>query len=233
MGVFSRTGRKGLRHDYAALGKPHRDPSLAAAALRVVHGDVGSSVFLLVAQLMLAPPAHSRRPRPPRRLACNGELLHPCGGRRGELFPVGLDGLISFPLAGDVRAAGRTLNDVRSADALTRQPFRRQASDTGASTGASTYSIMANEISLQIVEFRPVYVNGDVLHPGQVKYRPGLTVRQAVAVAGGCGRVQPIGGPQLRRIPLQRRRLRPEELLLPREIARRAIPVPRGSSADG
>ncbi len=106
--------------------------------------------------------------------------------REPQKATVGIDGMISFPLVGDVRAAGRTLNDVRSdvRDALTRQPFRRQASDTG----ASTYSIMANEISLQIVEFRPVYVSGDVLHPGQVSYRPGLTVRQAVAVAGGFGR---------------------------------------------
>lgn len=106
--------------------------------------------------------------------------------RETQRAAVGVDGMVSFPLVGDVHAAGRTLSDVRSQvrDTLTSQPFRRQALDPG----PSTYTIAANEISLQIAEFRPVYVSGDVLHPGQVAYRPGLTVRQAVAVAGGFGR---------------------------------------------
>jgi hypothetical protein len=65
-------------------------------------------------------------------------------------------------------------------------------------------------------------VNGDVLHPGQVKYRPGLTVRQAVAVAGGCGRVRPIRGPAPGRSFGE---------FLYNDGG--AIPVPRGSSADG
>ena len=69
-------------------------------------------------------------------------------------------------------------------DILTRQPFRRRGSDLG----VSTYSIAPNEVSLQISEYRRVYVSGDVLHPGQVMYRPGLTVRQAVAIAGGFGK---------------------------------------------
>ena len=99
---------------------------------------------------------------------------------------IGIDGLVSFPLVGDVRAAGRTLKDVRSdiRDALTRQPLRRPLSEPG----SSTYSITPNDVSLQIAEFRPVYVSGDVAHPGQVAYHPGLTVRQAVATAGGYGR---------------------------------------------
>jgi polysaccharide biosynthesis/export protein len=101
---------------------------------------------------------------------------------------VGTDGLISLPLVGDIKAAGRTLQDVRTEvqAALTRQPFRRPASpETGS---ASVYNIAPAEISLRIAEFRPVYVSGDVAHPGQVTYQPGLTVRQAVAMAGGYER---------------------------------------------
>jgi polysaccharide biosynthesis/export protein len=99
---------------------------------------------------------------------------------------VGVDGMVSFPLVGEVKAAGRSLQDVRAdvRDILTRQPFRRHGSDLG----VSTYSIAPNEVSLQISEYRPVYVSGDVLHPGQIIYRPGLTVRQAVAIAGGFGK---------------------------------------------
>jgi polysaccharide biosynthesis/export protein len=101
---------------------------------------------------------------------------------------VGSDGLISLPFVGDIQAAGRTLKDVRSEvqAALTRQPFRRAAnSETGS---ASVYTIAPAEIYLRIAEFRPVYVTGDVAHPGQVAYQPGLIVRQAVALAGGYGR---------------------------------------------
>ncbi|WP_246693147.1 MULTISPECIES: sugar ABC transporter substrate-binding protein [unclassified Mesorhizobium] len=36
-----------------------------------------------------------------------------------------------------------------------------------------------------IAEYRPIYVTGDVLTPGQQAYRPLMTVRQAIAVAGG------------------------------------------------
>jgi polysaccharide biosynthesis/export protein len=101
---------------------------------------------------------------------------------------VGSDGLISLPLVGDIQAAGRTLKDVRSdvRAALTRQPFRRAATSETGST--SVYNIAPAEISLRIVEFRPVYVAGDVARPGQVAYQPGLSVRQVVALAGGYGR---------------------------------------------
>jgi polysaccharide biosynthesis/export protein len=101
---------------------------------------------------------------------------------------VGSDGMISLPLVGDIQAAGRTLKDVRSdvRAALTRQPFRRAANSEAGST--SVYNIAPPEITLRIAEFRPVYVTGDVAHPGQVAYRPGVTVRQAVALAGGYGR---------------------------------------------
>jgi polysaccharide export outer membrane protein len=49
----------------------------------------------------------------------------------------------------------------------------------------STSFIDPNEVSVQVVEYRPVYLNGDVSKPGEQIYRPGMTIRQAVAVAGG------------------------------------------------
>jgi polysaccharide export outer membrane protein len=42
-----------------------------------------------------------------------------------------------------------------------------------------------DEVSVSIAEYRPIYVNGDVSQPGEKSYRPGMTVRQAIAVAGG------------------------------------------------
>ena len=36
-----------------------------------------------------------------------------------------------------------------------------------------------------VAEYRPIYLNGDVAKPGEEPYRPGLTVRKAIALAGG------------------------------------------------
>ena len=83
------------------------------------------------------------------------------------------DGKVSFPLLGEIGAADLSVSQLRARmqEALAAQ----KAFDNP-------------DVTVEIFEYRPVYVNGDVLHPGQVTYRPGLTVRQAVAVVGGFGR---------------------------------------------
>lgn len=40
-------------------------------------------------------------------------------------------------------------------------------------------------VSVQVLNFRPFFIDGEVKKPGQYEYIPGLTVLQAVAVAGG------------------------------------------------
>ncbi|WP_245481914.1 hypothetical protein [Mesorhizobium sp. M7A.F.Ca.CA.004.08.2.1] len=45
--------------------------------------------------------------------------------------------------------------------------------------------IKPSDVTAVIAEYRPIYVTGDVLTPGQQAYRPLMTVRQAIAVAGG------------------------------------------------
>jgi len=46
-------------------------------------------------------------------------------------------------------------------------------------------SITGKDLSVYVVEYRPVYMAGDVAKSGEQPFRPGMTVRQAVAVAGG------------------------------------------------
>jgi polysaccharide export outer membrane protein len=96
---------------------------------------------------------------------------------------VGMDGGISLPLVGDVRAKGLTASELQEAvrREMVSKVFRRKSSD------GRDISIMVapDEVTVAIVEYRPVYVNGDVSQPGQQPYRPGLTVRQAIALAGG------------------------------------------------
>ena len=49
----------------------------------------------------------------------------------------------------------------------------------------SVTPIAPDAVLVTIAEYRPVYVNGDVTKPGEQTFRPGMTVRQAVALAGG------------------------------------------------
>ncbi len=46
-------------------------------------------------------------------------------------------------------------------------------------------TIEPDEITATVVEYRPIYVNGDVSRPGEQAYRPLMTVRQAVTLSGG------------------------------------------------
>jgi polysaccharide export outer membrane protein len=45
--------------------------------------------------------------------------------------------------------------------------------------------IDADEVTANVAEYRPIYVDGDVSKPGQYPYRPSTTARQLIAVAGG------------------------------------------------
>jgi len=40
-------------------------------------------------------------------------------------------------------------------------------------------------VNVSVVEYRPFYINGEVKTPGGYPYQPGLTLRKAVALAGG------------------------------------------------
>lgn len=41
------------------------------------------------------------------------------------------------------------------------------------------------KVSVDILEYRPFYVNGEVQNPGHFPFQPGITVRKAISVAGG------------------------------------------------
>jgi polysaccharide export outer membrane protein len=96
---------------------------------------------------------------------------------------VGIDGFTSFPLLGRVHVEGESVADALSAirQTLPNKQFQRIAPD------GHEYPVIVSgdEIDLAIAEYRPVYVNGDVSRPGEVPFRPGLTVRKAIALSGG------------------------------------------------
>lgn len=95
------------------------------------------------------------------------------------------DGAIYLPLAGKVPAAGLTVDELREKvyAILQDRAFR-----AGVANGEDVWRrLQEDELYLDVAEFRPVYVSGDVRAPGEVRYRPGMSVRQALAIAGGIG----------------------------------------------
>jgi polysaccharide export outer membrane protein len=90
---------------------------------------------------------------------------------------------VSLPPAGRVRIAGMTIAEAQSAirRLVTARPLRQRFPDGR----DSLIVIAAEDVNVAIAEYRPVYVMGDVAKPGELAFRPGLTVRQAIALAGG------------------------------------------------
>ena len=88
-----------------------------------------------------------------------------------DVFVVAPNGSLSLPLVGSVKAEGRTTSEV--ATSIGQQLKRNLGLGD------------KPDISVDIAEFRPIYVTGQVTHSGAFPYRPGLDVLQAVSIAGG------------------------------------------------
>jgi polysaccharide export outer membrane protein len=99
------------------------------------------------------------------------------------------NGQASFPLIGDIKAAGLSVADLRKQvkSILSTKAFRSRALDQQgrAASPDQVVTVSPDEVILNVAEYRPIYVNGDVANPGTQPYRPGMTVRQAIALAGG------------------------------------------------
>ena len=85
-------------------------------------------------------------------------------------YRIGAAGMIDLPLAGPVRAAGRTTAELARAVAAR----------------LSTRGILVHpSVSVEIRHYRQIYVLGEVNKPGAYAFRPGMTVLTAVSLAGG------------------------------------------------
>ncbi|MGU3496017.1 polysaccharide biosynthesis/export family protein [Xanthobacteraceae bacterium A53D] len=97
---------------------------------------------------------------------------------RGE-FTVGAEGRLAIPLIGDVPVSGLLASEV--------------AGMIGDQMRERLGLVVPPDASVEVVEFRPFYVAGEVMKPGPYPYRPGLTVLQATAIAGGVLRPSDAG----------------------------------------
>lgn len=96
---------------------------------------------------------------------------------------VQIDGGVTIPLIGRVDAVGLTLTQLQ--DNLRGAFAAKLLRQRGADGRENVYLIQPYDVVISIAEFRPVYVTGDVAKPGEQTFRPGMTVRQALTVAGG------------------------------------------------
>ena len=84
-------------------------------------------------------------------------------------FEVNALGQVPLPLAGEVPARGLTLTAFRDAVA--------QRLGNG--------YLKNPKVSVEVLNFRPIYVHGEVKSGGEFTYRTGLKLRDAIAMAGG------------------------------------------------
>ena len=102
-----------------------------------------------------------------------GDVIRVTIHRRADLsgtYRVGPDGTFSMPLLGRIEAASMSAAELES------HVSRQVDADAEASSHLT---------SVEIVEFRPVFVVGDVEAPGRYPYVPGMTVIHSIALAGG------------------------------------------------
>lgn len=87
----------------------------------------------------------------------------------GGAFDVDGNGFVSLPLIGQVKVAGLSATDVeraitaKLADGYLKEP----------------------RVSVEVTEYRPFYILGEVNRPGSYPYVDGMSVQNAVAAAGG------------------------------------------------
>jgi protein involved in polysaccharide export with SLBB domain len=78
-------------------------------------------------------------------------------------------GTLVHPVLGEIKAAGLTIGELSAAIAEELK---------------GSY-LVDPKVSVNILEYREYYVNGEVQKPGAYPYQPGLTVHKAISVAGG------------------------------------------------
>ncbi|TIW28115.1 MAG: sugar ABC transporter substrate-binding protein [Mesorhizobium sp.] len=88
-----------------------------------------------------------------------------------DSFVVGADGTLFLPFVGQIRAEGTAPGD------LARSIGDRLMQHMGLGRPP--------DVAVEIAQYRPFYIVGNVKQPGEFPYRPGLTVLQALGIAGG------------------------------------------------
>ncbi|MHA1559485.1 MAG: polysaccharide biosynthesis/export family protein [Alphaproteobacteria bacterium] len=129
------------------------------------------AILLLAGCTVLAPPATIATPASQILLDSGDQLQITVLGQTDLSGAYGIDsaGVLTMPLIGTIDARGRTTQSLANAiETELQRGFLRNP-----------------DVTIQVTQYRPVFVLGEVSGPGQFSYLAGLTVQQAVALAGG------------------------------------------------
>jgi len=147
-----------------AFAKPIRSAILAVAVL-------ASAVAAGCSGYRPAPKAFQEATIQPYRLD-SGDRLRVTVFEQASLsntYSIDQAGYIAFPLIGSVPARGKTIQEMESIIAgKLRQGYLRDP-----------------DVSIEVANYRSIYIMGEVGQAGQYSYAAGMTVQNAIAVAGG------------------------------------------------
>jgi protein involved in polysaccharide export with SLBB domain len=85
-------------------------------------------------------------------------------------FEIDGEGFLAMPLVGEVRSAGLTARELENS-------IEDQLKNSG--------YLVNPQVSVEVLNYRPFYIIGEVNNPGSYQYVNGMTVANAVALAGG------------------------------------------------
>lgn len=134
-------------------------------------GDLGSNSGPAPANYSASAPAATTGAVDAYRLGSGDKLSVNVFGENelsGE-FLVGDDGRVDLPLIGAVPAQGQTVTQFQNA-VVARY---------------SAGYLKDPKVSVSVLNYRPFFIQGEVGKGGEYPYKAGLTVREAVAIAGG------------------------------------------------
>ena len=120
-------------------------------------------------------------------------------------FSVGTSGTLALPLVGPVAASGKAPSELEAAiiDALSPEYLREP------------------RVSVEVLEYRPYFILGEVKAPGSYAYSADVNVRRAAALAGGYTYRAKTGHAYVTRVTAgkeSRHKASPETPLLPGDI---------------
>jgi len=84
-------------------------------------------------------------------------------------FEIDGSGQVALPLVGEIKVAGLTLRDAEdNIETTLEQGF-----------------LLNPRVNIEVLNYRPIFILGEVREPGSYPYQAGMTVLKAVTIAGG------------------------------------------------
>jgi polysaccharide export outer membrane protein len=133
---------------------------------------------LAIAGISAGLSVHASAQTPPSASSAEGYVLGPNDRIRLKVYgesditgeyEIDNNGQVSIPLAGHLKAAGATTRQLEKAIA----------------SALAKGIVRDPRVNVEIAQYRPYYILGEVKKSGEYPYRNGLTVMDAVASAGG------------------------------------------------